>query len=152
MSNLKFIAALSAALFLAGCSQPATNKEGSAQPQASKPQSDAAQPAVPAQRASGEVEIAPSQPSQGESVKITFRLKDSSGNPMPDAAVKAHFVMSMGGMDMREPVDLKWNGTEYVGSHKPSMAGEWEVNVEARKNGQLLLSMPSTIEVKARKK
>lgn len=151
MSNLKLVTVLSAALFLAGCSQPATNKEESAQPQTSKPQSDAAQPAVPAQRASGEVKIAPSQPSQGESVNISFRLKDSLGNPIADADVKAIFEMA-GEMKMREPTDLKWNGTEYVGSHKPSMAGEWEVNVEARKNGQLLLSMPSAVEVKARKK
>lgn len=151
MRNLKLIAALSAALSLAGCSKPASNNEGSVQPQTSKPQANAGQPAVPAQRASGEVKIAPSQPSQGESVNITFRLKDSLGNPIADANVKAIFEMA-GEMKMREVAELKWNGTEYVGSHKPSMAGEWEVNVEARKNGQLLLSMPSAVEVKTRKK
>lgn len=151
MNKLKLAAALSVALSLAGCSKPASNTEGSTQSQTSKPQTNAAQPAVPAQRASGEVKIAPSQPSQGQVVNITFRLKDSSGNPIPDADVKAIFEMA-GDMKMREQTELKWNGAEYVGTQKPSMAGEWEVNVEARKSGQLLLSMPATVEVKARKK
>lgn len=52
-------------------------------------------------------------------------------------------------MTMREPVSTKWNGAEYVGRYAPTMAGEWEIDLEARREGQLLLSIPSTIQVES---
>lgn len=84
----------------------------------------------------------------GTLFEVAFKLKDQSGQVISDANVQAVFVMEMGNITMREPVAMNWNGSEYVGRYAPTMSGEWEVNVEARKNGQLLLSMPSTIQVK----
>lgn len=104
--------------------------------------------AVPAQRASGEVRVSPSDPKAGTPVEIVLKLKDSRGEMISDANVQAVFVMEMGNATMREPAEMKWNGSEYAGRYAPTMSGEWEVNVEARRNGQLLLSIPSTIQVK----
>lgn len=133
-------------LTLAGCARqegPASSNARSDQQAAAAPQAS-----VPAQRASGEVRIAPSEARMGTLFEVAFKLKDQSGQVISDANVQAVFVMEMGNITMREPVAMNWNGSEYVGRYAPTMSGEWEVNVEARKNGQLLLSMPSTIQVK----
>lgn len=104
--------------------------------------------AVPAQIASGEVRVSPSDPKVGTPVEVVMKLKDSKGEMISDANVQAVFVMKMGNTTTREPAAMQWKGSDYVGRYTPTMTGEWEVNVEARRNGQLLLSMPSTIEVK----
>lgn len=130
---------LAIALLVSGCARQDTSAQNSQVP---------SEQSVPAQRASGEVRIQRSQPRVGEIVTVIFRLKDGTGNPMADADVKAVFVMDTGSMTMRESTVMKWNGSEYIGSYKPKMAGDWEINVEARKNGALLLSMPSDIQVK----
>lgn len=53
--------------------------------------------------------------------------------------------MPMGNLQMKEQ---KWDGNAYIGTVKPPMAGTWEVSVDASREGKLLLSMPSQIEVK----
>lgn len=136
---------LASALALTGCAPQEAPKSSNA---SSGQSAAAAQATVPAQRASGEVRIAPSEARLRAPVEVAFKLKDRSGQVISDSNVQAVFVMDMGNTTMREPVALKWNGSEYVGSYAPTMAGEWEINVEARRNGQLLLSMPSTIHVK----
>lgn len=136
---------LAAVLTLAGCAR----QEAPGSSTVSTDQRAAAtQASVPAQRASGEVRVAPSEARMGTPVEVAFKLQDQSGQVISDANVQAVFIMDMGSSSMREPVPMKWNGSEYAGRYSPTMAGEWEVNVEARKNGQLLLSMPSTIHVK----
>jgi hypothetical protein len=44
----------------------------------------------------------------------------------------------MGMSEMRSATDLAWKGTDYVGKIKLPMAGSWNVEVNASRNGQLL--------------
>ncbi|OLE56863.1 MAG: hypothetical protein AUG13_06890 [Chloroflexi bacterium 13_1_20CM_2_59_7] len=66
---------------------------------------------------------------------------DASGKPVPDAKVKLVLVMpAMPAMNMpetRSPADLTWNGSDYAGTVRPA-SGSWNVEIEARRNGQLL--------------
>jgi hypothetical protein len=132
---------------LSGCGRQEPQRSNSASTNGSATSAQSA----PAQRASGEVRVSPSEAQTGTPVEVAFKLKDSSGQVISDANVQAVFVMDMGNMTMREPVAMKWNGLEYVGRYAPTMAGDWEVNVEARKDGQLLLSMPSDVRVQPKR-
>ena len=40
--------------------------------------------------------------------------------------------------EMRSPADLTWNGTNYTGTVKVPSSGAWNVEIEARRNGQML--------------
>lgn len=130
-------------LFLSGCSK--TTETPSTQQPKVEPESAAVTTTAP--QASGKIEVTPIKPKSGQPVTVKMTLQDRNGQSISDADVKAIFGMTMGGKQSREETMLKWNGKEYTGSHKPSMAGEWDVTVEARKNNTLLLSMPSTINV-----
>lgn len=72
----------------------------------------------------------------------TFRVtvQDPEGKPVSDAEVRVGQVMpampSMGMPEMRSAMELKWNGSEYVGSGNVSMAGPWSVTVEVRRGGR----------------
>ena len=86
-----------------------------------------------------DVRVEPQQPKSGQEAKVTAELRDASGKPISDAEVKTTAVMKMGEMgDMRESATLKWTGSRYEGPMKPSMAGEWDVTVEAVKGGKVI--------------
>ena len=84
----------------------------------------------------------------------TFRVKVTSpdGKPVTDAQVQMTLVMpampSMGMAEMRSAIDLRWNGSEYVGKGTVGMAGPWNVTVEARRGGQLLGVYRTRFDVK----
>jgi len=40
--------------------------------------------------------------------------------------------------ETRSPADLKWDGTQYTGAVKVPSSGTWNVEIEARRNGQVL--------------
>jgi len=67
---------------------------------------------------------------------------DASGKPISDAEVKVALVMpAMPAMNMpetRSPADLAWNGSDYTGTVKVPTSGSWNVEIEARRNGQLI--------------
>ncbi|MCI0348826.1 MAG: FixH family protein [Acidobacteriales bacterium] len=99
------------------------------------------QPAVPAAESPAqlEVRVEPQQPNSGQDAKLIAVLRDASGKSISDADLKATAVMKMGDMgDMRESATFKWTGSRYEGAVKPSMAGEWDVTVEAMKGGKVI--------------
>ena len=130
-------------LLLAGCSQQSQPGAADAQISKSGPRSEG----VPAQQASGELKVSPAQAKTGQKVTLQFFLKDRTGKPITDASVKAMIVMTMGDSEMKDEAELKWDGTVYTGTIAPSMAGTWDVTVEARAGGKLLLSLPSEVDV-----
>ena len=126
-----------------GCSKP---------PEQTAPKEDSAPKiavqTTPAQQASGNLEVSPSQLKSGQTATLRFVLKDPKGELIKDASVRATLRMPMGKSEMKDEVDLKWDGTSYSGKVKASMSGTWDVSVDAKRDGMLLLSMPSQIDVK----
>jgi len=84
----------------------------------------------------------PATPKGGSEGTFHVKVTDADGKAVTDAQVRMTMVMpampSMGMGEMRSPVDLSWNGSEYVGKGAVAMAGPWNITVEARRNGQLL--------------
>jgi RND family efflux transporter MFP subunit len=84
----------------------------------------------------------PASPKGGSNTTVHVAVLDASGNPISDAAVKVALVMpampAMNMPEMRSPADLNWDGTEYTGTMKIPSSGAWNVEIEARRNGQVL--------------
>ena len=84
----------------------------------------------------------PAPPKGGSEGTFHVKVIGLDGKPVSDAQVRMTLVMpampSMGMGEMRSAVDLKWNGSEYVGKGTVGMAGSWNVTVEARRGDQLL--------------
>jgi len=84
----------------------------------------------------------PATPKGGTNTTVHVSVLDASGKPLPDAKVKLVLVMpAMPAMNMpetRSPADLTWNGSDYAGTVRVPASGSWNVEVEARRNGQLL--------------
>jgi len=84
----------------------------------------------------------PATPKGGSNTTFHVTVLDVSGKPISDAAVKVALVMpAMPAMNMpevRSPADLKWDGTEYTGAVKVPSSGAWNIEIEARRNGQVL--------------
>ena len=107
----------------------------------------------------GQAEQGQAQPPAVAQIKLSFRSDpetprgnstatlhvtavDPSARTMTDLHVKVALIMpampTMGMGEMRSETDLRWKGTEYVGTIKVPMAGSWNVEVNASRNGQLL--------------
>ncbi|MGD1081184.1 MAG: efflux RND transporter periplasmic adaptor subunit [Candidatus Sulfotelmatobacter sp.] len=84
----------------------------------------------------------PASPKGGSNATVRLAVLDASGKPISDAAVKVALVMpAMPAMNMpetRSPADLNWDGTQYTGTVKVPSSGAWNVEIEARRNGQVL--------------
>jgi membrane fusion protein, copper/silver efflux system len=79
---------------------------------------------------------------------VRVRLKDASGEPMPDAEVDISiFMPQMGSMaPMRSAAKLKpMGGGEYAGQLEFPMAWTWETTVTAKKEGKMVGSAKTTI-------
>ena len=143
MKLYRSIAVSLVAVAIAGCSKPAE--------QAATKEESATKVAVqttPAQQASGKLEVTPSEVKADQKATLRFTLSDASGQTVTDATVSATLIMTMGKSQMKDTVNLKWDGKAFIGSIKPAMAGTWDVTVEAKRDGKLVLSMPSQIEAK----
>ena len=96
--------------------------------------------------------VDPSQPKGGAENTFHVTVADPAGKPVTDAQVQVMFVMpampSMGMGEMRSSYTLKWNGTEYVGTGTISMAGPWNVSVDARRGNQSLGSYKTQVDAK----
>ena len=74
----------------------------------------------------------------------TFHITvhDPEGKAVSDAEMRVALVMpampSMGMAEMRSAMELKWNGSEYVGTGNVSMAGPWSVTVEVIRGGKTI--------------
>jgi len=84
----------------------------------------------------------PAIPKGGSNTTVHVTMLDASGKSISDADVKVVLVMpAMPAMNMpetRSPIDLAWNGSDYTGAAKVPSSGSWNVEIEARRNGQLL--------------
>ena len=84
----------------------------------------------------------PSPPRGGTDGTFHVTVTGPDGKPVSDAQVQMTLVMpampAMGMGEMRSSITLRWNGTEYTGTGPVSMAGPWNITVEARGGGQLL--------------
>jgi Cu(I)/Ag(I) efflux system membrane fusion protein len=84
----------------------------------------------------------PASPKGGADATFHVSVNGPDSKPITDAAVQLTLVMpampAMGMSEMRASFDLRWNGTEYVGTGRVPMPGAWNVTVEARRNGQVL--------------
>ena len=84
----------------------------------------------------------PATPKSGSNVTAHVTVLDALGKPIPDAEVKVALVMpampAMNMPEMRSSADLRWNGSDYTGTVKVPSSGSWNVEIEARRNGQPL--------------
>lgn len=84
----------------------------------------------------------PETPRGNSSATLHVTAVDPSGKPVTDLNIKVALIMptmpAMGMGEMRSATDLAWKGSEYVGTIKVPMAGSWNVEVNAIRNGQLL--------------
>jgi hypothetical protein len=83
----------------------------------------------------------PSPPVGSENATIHISITDSlTGEEVKDAAVRMTMIMpampAMAMPEMRDSIELSWNGTDYSGSLKILMSGSWNVLIEVRRNGQ----------------
>ena len=131
------------AVAIAGCSKPVEQAAPSEQST-----TKVAVQTTPAQQASGKLEVTPSEVKVDQKATLRFTLSDASGQAVTDATVTATLSMTMGKSQMKDTVNLKWDGKAYIGRIKPAMAGTWDVTVEAKRDGKLVLSMPSQIEAR----
>ncbi|MGH9895783.1 MAG: FixH family protein, partial [bacterium] len=79
---------------------------------------------------------------------VRLVVKDTAGNPMPDAEVEITlFMPQMGNMaPMRSAAQLRPMGNgEYAGQVEVPMAWTWETTVTARKQGQTIGSAKTSI-------
>jgi hypothetical protein len=84
----------------------------------------------------------PASPKGGSNATVHVAVLDASGTPISDATVKVALVMpampTMNMPEMRSPADLTWDRTQYTGIVKVPSSGVWNVEIEARRNGQVL--------------
>jgi RND family efflux transporter MFP subunit len=84
----------------------------------------------------------PASPKGGSNTTVHVAVLDASGKPISDAAVKVALVMpampAMNMPEMRSPADLNWDGVQYTGAVEVPSSGAWNVEIEARRNGQVL--------------
>jgi hypothetical protein len=136
----------SAVLLLAACgSEPAK-----------EPDAPAATPAPTASTSGGahtmNFRVDPDPPTGGKDNTVHVTVMDSTGKAVTDAEV--HMTITMPAMpemkmpEMSNAADLKWNGSDYSGPIQISMAGGWNVVVEAKRGNAVLATHKSSINAK----
>lgn len=82
----------------------------------------------------------------GKDNSFQVKLTDTNGKPIADASVTVTFIMpampAMNMPEMKRSFELAWMGGSqtYVGKGQTPTPGEWNVIVEARRNGSLIAS------------
>jgi hypothetical protein len=96
--------------------------------------------------------VEPDPPAGGQDNKVHVTLQDSSGNAVKDAEVRMTLTMpampEMKMAEMKASADLPWTGSDYSAPVQISMAGGWDVVVEARKGGNVLATYKSHLEAR----
>jgi hypothetical protein len=146
LRNLILTTLSSAVLLLAACgTEPAKVADA-----------PAATPAPVASTAGGahtiNFRVDPDPPAGGKDNTVHVTVMDSAGKAVTDAEV--HMTITMPAMpEMKMPeminaADLKWNGSDYSGPIQISMAGGWNVVVEAKRGNEVLATHKSSISAK----
>jgi RND family efflux transporter MFP subunit len=90
----------------------------------------------------------------GEDNFFHVKLTDVSGKPVDDAHVTVTFIMpampAMNMPEMKSSFDLPWKADSqmYAGKGQAPMQGQWNVIVEARKNGSVIASSHTHLSAK----
>lgn len=90
----------------------------------------------------------------GEDNGFHAKLTDANNKPISDAKVMVTLVMpampSMGMPEMKSSFELVWNAGQqmYVGKGQPGMGGSWTVQVDARKDGNVIASAHTHLSAK----
>jgi hypothetical protein len=96
--------------------------------------------------------IEPDPPVGGRENNVHVTVTDPSGKIVGDAQVHMTLIMpampSMKMPEMRAGANLQWNGKEYTGPISVSMAGPWNIVVEAKREGTLLGTYRSHVEAR----
>lgn len=94
----------------------------------------------------------PDPPIGGSEANVFVTVADAAGQAIADAQVRLTLIMpampSMRMPEMRSGADLRWNGKEYTGSIAVSMAGPWNIVVEASRGGAVLGTYRSNTEAR----
>jgi hypothetical protein len=96
--------------------------------------------------------VDPDPPAGGKDNTVHVTIMDATGKPVSDADV--HMTITMPAMpemkmpEMSNAADLKWNGSDYSGPIQISMAGGWNVVVEAKRGNEVLGTHKSSINAK----
>jgi hypothetical protein len=94
----------------------------------------------------------PDPPIGGSEANLFVTVTDTAGTLVTDAQVRLTLIMpampSMKMPEMRSGADLRWNGKEYAGAIGVSMAGPWNIVVEASRGGAVLGTYRSNTEAR----
>ncbi len=91
-----------------------------------------------------ELHVDPNPMKSGEDNSFQVTLTGGDGKPITDATVSMALVMpampSMSMPEMKSTIALPWapDRKAYIGKGQPGMAGTWNVQVEARRNGAVI--------------
>ena len=143
IARISFLTVIGAlGLVLSGCGNTASNESTS--PTASAP------PSSTDYKVSFRVDPDPPTGAKENSAHVT--LLDGSGKPVSDAQVHVQFTMpampEMKMPEMSNGADLSWNGTDYSGPIQITMAGGWNVEVEAKRGGEVLTKYQTKLTAK----
>jgi hypothetical protein len=96
--------------------------------------------------------IDPNPPAGAKENTMHVTVEDSAGKPVSDAQV--HITLTMPAMpemkmpEMKNGADLPWTGSEYSAPVQVTMAGGWNVEVEAKRGNEVLGKYETRIDAK----
>jgi len=134
-STITFLAtALAATLSLSACGEKS----------ADAPKAEAVAPASTPATGSYKLNfrVDPNPPTGAKENAMHVTVEDSSGKPVADAQV--HITLTMPAMpemkmpEMKNGADLPWTGSDYSAPVQVTMKGGWNVEVEAKRSGEVL--------------
>jgi hypothetical protein len=131
-------------LVLSGCGSQQSNE----------PPATPSTPGVPASPGGYKVSfrVDPDPPAGAKENTVHVTLQDGSGKPVTDAQVHVQFTMpampEMKMPEMSNGIDLSWNGTDYSGPIQITMAGGWNIDVEAKRGGEVLTKYQTKLTAK----
>ena len=96
--------------------------------------------------------VDPDPPAGAKENTVHVTLQDGSGKPVSDAQVHVQFTMppmpEVKMPEMSNGTDLSWNGTDYSGPIQITMAGGWNIDVEAKRGGEVLTKYQTKLTAK----
>jgi hypothetical protein len=147
ISRSTAVAATLALLFLSACGEKPANDS---------PSTAMSPTAAPAPASAGDYKVTfrvePDPPTGAKDNMVHVGIQDGSGKAVSDAQV--HLTLTMPAMpemkmaEMKNGADLTWNGTEYIATIPITMAGGWNVEVEAKRGGETLTKYETKLTAK----
>jgi len=98
------------------------------------------------------VRFDPDPPQGAKQNTIHVVLLDVAGKPVSDAQVRVTFTMpampAMNMPEMKNGADLKWNGSDYIGSIQIMTPGGWNVVVDALRGNERLTTVRTHVNAR----